>query len=134
MLSKAGSKEYFRKHDIDRLIEDIIFELAFNQPDDPKKHIYDFLGRALGIASSPETESPVQSSQGCTFRMFLEHTGSHGHVGRHFFRNSQQVDVSESLINAWHKDAASCLSEIFEGQKSGSKNTVQNEKGGVIVI
>ena len=134
MTSKAGSREYFRKHDIDGLVEDIIFELALNQPDDPKKHIYNFLGRALGKASSPEPENPAQSSQGCTFRLFVEHTGAHGHVGRHFFRNSPLVDVSDSVMKEWHRDAAACLSEMFEKQKGGSKKTVQNEKGVSISI
>jgi hypothetical protein len=132
LLSKAGTKEYFQTHDIDQLIQDIVFEITLNQPRNPKRHIYDFLGRALGIHKDGEKE-PKAESKVCSLRMFLEFHSPQSPqiIERCFHRNSSVNEFSEAVLKSWHLDAVSCLSDALTKERTVStpKNIVKREKG-----
>ena len=132
LLSRAGTKEYFQRHDVDRLIEDIVFEITLNQPSNPKRHIYEFLGRALGIPQDADKKS-VSESKVCSLRMFLEFHSAQGPqiIERHFHRSSSVNEFSEAVLKSWHLDAISCLSDALSNERkiATPKNMIKAEKG-----
>ena len=118
---KAKTKEYFQRYDIDRLIEDIVYEIVLNQPINPKKHIYDFLGRALGIPKGLDDVSLSEKEAGhgvCSIRIFLEQTGRSGRTERHFHRSAAGTDLSDTVLNLWKSDAITYITDSFEALRS----------------
>ena len=126
--SKAAAKQYFIQHDIDKLFQDMVFELTLNQPVDPKRHMYEYLGRALG-ENSPSSLVADDPARLCSFRMYVEHTNIHGRTGRHLFRKAAREEFSASVSAAWYQEANLLLQELFQIDDQNPRTPMQVEKG-----
>ena len=103
--NKDQTSAYLRKHCIPELLEDLTSDLAVNQPDDPRRHLYKRLGLMLGAEAG---EPPEDVS--CFLRVHIECSTRHtdGAVA-HFLRRSTLDAGTSSMFKGWMEEATGLL-------------------------
>ena len=112
----AEAKSYYYKHQIGELLEQIATDLAINQPEEPRKHIFNLMARMLDL---PEIVASSSTEKSCSLRIFAEcHTGS-GHSVRQFFRSAPLGQNSESLLRTWHAEGSDVMGGMINQALGG---------------
>lgn len=117
--SKQDAAKYFEQHSIKALLEQIAADLAVNQPDDPRRYMYDMLGRKLGL----ETSAPLQaSSKTSILRIYMECQTNTLVMSKEFQRSLPHSEFNSHILDAWGKEGLNFLRHEVDQLTGGNSD------------
>ena len=108
--TKQEVKEYFERHQIYQLLEQISSDLAVNQPPDPRRYIHAAIGKMLGLeAQGDGFEGRDKTS---SLRVYAECNYLNRKNVFQFFKSVPHIECHIKLFRLWAEQAISEIAKM----------------------